>query len=527
MQRQSQKTLHHMVEDHRIFSARLAGEGALVGVVAGLVAVAYRRAMDWSLSFHMAMLRHMHSWWTVAVFSLLLAGMAMVVARLIRWEPWIRGSGISEVSGELRGYLDMCWWRVLVAKLAGSLLGIVGGLSLGREGPSVQLGAMAGKGFSRTFRRDELEERYLVTCGAGAGLSAAFNCPLSGVMFALETFYKDYSLNMLFSVMTAAVVADFVSKVFFGMNPVFRIPVQGTLGLSEVWLVLLLGIFCGLTGALFHQCLKGSGRFYSHLRRLPREYHPVIPFLLAGMIGFVLPEVLGDGHVMLEDLGAGVFGFRMIVMLFTVKFLFSMLCFSSGAPGGSLAPMMVLGGFVGGIYGHLAVMHFSVAPRLINNFVILAMAGYFAAIVRAPLTAVVLASELTGSLNHLIYVGAVVIISELTAALIKTEPLFEAGLGRLIAEQRSEEHRTSEGQSKVLVMASISLGSVLDQAAIASVAWPPGSLVVSVQRGNRELTPNGDTVLVAGDRLVLICDQDQRIPAAEALKAMTDGPAGI
>jgi Trk K+ transport system NAD-binding subunit len=121
----------------------------------------------------------------------------------------------------------------------------------------------------------------------------------------------------------------------------------------------------------------------------------------------------------------------------------------------------------------------------------------------------------------------VVIISELTAALIKTEPLFEAGLGRLIAEQRSEEHRTSEGQSKVLVMASISLGSVLDQAAIASVAWPPGSLVVSVQRGNRELTPNGDTVLVAGDRLVLICDQDQRIPAAEALKAMTDGPAGI
>ena len=120
---------------------------------------------------------------------------------------------------------------------------------------------MAGKGFSRTFRRDELEERYLVTCGASAGLSAAFNCPLSGVMFALETFYKDYSLNMLFSVMTAAVVADFVSKVFFGMNPVFRIPVRGTLGLSEVWLVLLLGIFCGLTGALFHQCLKRSGRF--------------------------------------------------------------------------------------------------------------------------------------------------------------------------------------------------------------------------------------------------------------------------
>ncbi len=497
-------------------------EGALVGVAAGLVAVAYRMAMDWSLSLHTFILNWADDyWWLVVVFFVLLFAMAMVVAALIKWEPYIAGSGIPQVEGELKGYFDMPWIRVIIGKLAASLLCIIGGLSLGREGPSVQLGAMAGKGYARMRDKDNLRERYLITCGASAGLSAAFNCPLSGVMFVLEEIHKDYSLTVLFSAMTSAVVADYISKMAFGMNPVFHIALTQNLPLSTYWMVLVLGVFTGITGALFNQSVAFTGKIYEKLNLIPSRFHPVIPFMVAGILGFVLPQVLGDGHVMLNALSGGQLGFKMICILFLVKFAYSMMCFGSGAPGGSLAPMLVIGAFVGGIYSNLLVMAAGLDPAFLGNFIILAMAGYFAAIVRAPLTAIVLACELTGTMNHMITVAMVVLIAEVTSGLMHTSPLYASLLQGLLKKQGRQPVTEEAEEAKTLVVVTVSEGSVMDGSPVSGILWPESSLVVSILRGGHEFIPHGQTILCAGDRLTVISDVAYLVDVKKDLTEMS------
>ncbi|MDG9688473.1 chloride channel protein, partial [Streptomyces sp. DH18] len=133
---------------------------------------------------------------------------------MVKNEPMISGSGIPQVEGVLLRELDMTWWKVILGKFFGGVLSIGSGLSLGREGPSVQLGAAIGQGFSKVFRRIKIEEKYLITSGASAGLAAAFNAPLAGAMFALEEVHKNFSPLILLSALSSALSADFIASSF-------------------------------------------------------------------------------------------------------------------------------------------------------------------------------------------------------------------------------------------------------------------------------------------------------------------------
>ena len=520
----SSKIIGYLTEDTRKNRLRLSGLGVMVGVAAGTVTVFYRVAMAYSAEIREFMLNAADGWLIPFYFALLFV-MALVVAALIKWEPYIAGSGIPQVEGELKGYFDMPWLKVIIGKLVGSLLCIVAGLSVGREGPSVQLGAMAGKGVSRVLKQDNLQERYLITCGASAGLSAAFNCPLSGVVFALEEMHKDYSITMIFSAMAAAVSADFVSKWIFGMSPVFHIPLTASLELKYIGHVLFLGLLIGVAGVLFNRAMFLTQKCYDKIpSKIPKRFHPIIPFMLAGVMGFVMPVVQGDGHNMLEILTGGGLGLKIMLVYFVVKFVFSMICFASGAPGGSLAPMMVLGAYVGGIYAHFVMRTAGLDVTLINNFVILAMAGYFAAICRAPLTAVVLAVELTGSLNHLVYTVMVVFVAELVASLFKSEPLFDALLHKMVSHGEHAVHPVTEGgaSEKTLVNVTVSDGALLDDTAVSEIMWPETCLAVEVRRDGDVIIPHGGTVLHAGDRITLLCDRDRLGHIKEELAALTE-----
>ena len=191
-----------MVNRYGSLRTMLVVEGLLVGVFAGLVTSLYRYLLDRAddirnaaIGFCSGSPLRMLGWFGA------LAVMAVVVTLLLKWEPMISGSGIPQVEAELMGYIRPCWWRVVLGKIAAGFVCILGGLSLGREGPSVQLGGMAGKGISRGLKRFRLEEHFLITCGASAGLSAAFNAPLAGVMFALEEIHKNFSAMVLLSCM--------------------------------------------------------------------------------------------------------------------------------------------------------------------------------------------------------------------------------------------------------------------------------------------------------------------------------------
>ena len=238
------------------FRYSLVLEGIAVGILAGLVISLFR----WLLSNAEILLANILAFgqrnaWFIPVWFVILTVAALIVNQLLHWAPLISGSGIPQVEGEMQGMIKQKWWRVLIAKFFGSLLTIGAGLSLGREGPSIQLGAMVGKGFAKITRRIKMEERLLLTCGASAGLSAAFNAPLAGVLFSLEELHKNFSPEVLLSTMAASISANFISANVFGLQPVFTFQIQQHIPLHTYGTVILLGILLGLLGAGYNLSL--------------------------------------------------------------------------------------------------------------------------------------------------------------------------------------------------------------------------------------------------------------------------------
>ena len=357
------KFLHHKHAIYnRPFRYKLVLEGLLSGAFAGLTAIALRLLLSRADSLRTQAIAWFaaRSAWSPLLFLCLL-GIAALVTLLLKWEPYISGSGIPQLEAEMEGHIEQKWWRVLLAKFLGSALAIGAGLSLGREGPSIQLGAMAGKGTAE-ITRDREDSRLIMTFGACAGLSAAFNAPFAGVLFALEEVQKRFSADVLVSAMAASIAANLLSVALVGAAPVFDLGTVNVMPLSHLWLMPLLGAFLGCIGALYNRCIALSQNLYAHVRN--RYLRTAIPFVLAGILALTAPKVLGSGHELVAETGAGM-AIGTLLFLLAAKFLFSMASFGSGVPGGIFLPLLVLGALSGGIFAPWSPVHrhFQRLPR--------------------------------------------------------------------------------------------------------------------------------------------------------------------
>lgn len=485
------------------FQVALIGEGLIIGIVSGLVVLFYRVALKYAGEWLPKILKVMEgSWFTVGLWFLLLFFMALAVGRLIKWESLISGSGIPQLEGEMVGKLDTCWWKILTAKFVGGFLCILGGLSLGREGPSIQLGAMAGKGFSRFIKRGITEERILLTCGASAGLSAAFHAPLAGVMFSLEEVHKNFSVSVLMAVMTASLTADYLSSNILGFTPVFQFDIQGELPKNLYWTLLILGGILGILGVLYNKITLKVQSIYQDTVWLNTTTRLILPFFLAGVVGFVCPVLLGSGEKMIHMVTRGEWTWWFVLIMLLIKFAYSVLCFGSGAPGGIFFPLLVLGAMIGGAFGLGAVEYFGMSPENVNNYVMLAMAGFFTAIVRAPLTGIILIFEMTGSVSQMLSLSVISIVAYIVANLLGSKPIYESLLENLL--RRRGDGPIKNSSERVLLEFALHQGSEAAGKRIRDVAWPHESLLVAVQRGKDELIPRGNTRLLPGDMLVIM-----------------------
>ncbi len=420
---------HQEDRRQRLGSALQVLEGVLVGALGGVASVAYR----FTLALAATLLSGVHAWQqrhplAILYWFLILIAMALLVYALTRWEPSIAGGGIPRVAGELQGSFDAPWWRVLLAKFAGGALCAAAGLSLGRAGPSAQLGAMAGKGFARLAHRPRQEERLLLTCGAAAGIAATFNAPLAGLLFIAEVLRRDFRTRMLMPCMAAAVTADFIASSAFGLTPIFRFPVTELLPLDRYWLLLLLGIILGALGAFYNRALAKTQNLYDRIQWQPGKL--LLPFLLAGVVGLLLPQALGGGTGLMQTLARGHLALPLLAALLAAKLLFSLASFGSGAPGGIFLPVLSIGALCGALFAGVG-QALGLNGAFAANFMVLAMAGLFAAIVRAPMTAVVLCLEMTGSFAQVLGISVVCITACAIAGLLGSRPVYTRLLERL------------------------------------------------------------------------------------------------
>lgn len=411
----------------------LITEGLCVGLIGGFIVLLYRVALTFAGNWLIKILSHIKgNPFRCAVWFLILMALAWIVGRLVKWEPMISGSGIPQVEGEVSGRLSQNWKRVLPAKFAGGFLCMLGGLSLGREGPSIQLGAMAGQGISRALGRGKREEKFLMTCGASAGLSAAFHAPLAGMMFAVEEIHKTFSIPILLPVMTASVTADYIASHILGLDPVFHFQITEYLPQNYYWLLILLGILVGVSGVFYNWGMLKAQELYRKIPFLKETGRLLIAFLTAGVLGLVMPSVLGSSSGLIVSLTKGEMVLGMVVLTLVAKFLFSAVSFGSGAPGGIFFPLLILGALLGAVFAMTGAEFFGLDPVYINNFVLLGMTGFFTAIVRAPLTGIILLFEMSGSISQMLSLSIVSVTAYIVATLMRSEPIYDSLLKRIL-----------------------------------------------------------------------------------------------
>ena len=519
------------------FKYKLILEGIAVGSIVGLV-IAMFRIMIVKADHARQMAVHLVKVKPVYAFAVLLVLIliAWILDKLIRFEPDISGSGIPQIEGELKGLEDQNWRKVLIAKFAGCVLAIGGGLALGREGPSIQLGGMIGKGFARRKNALLTEERMLMSCGAGAGLAAAFGAPLAGVLFALEELHKNFSAEVLVSTMAASAVADYIAVNIIGLRPVFDFDVEHRIPLRLYWAVVLLGVILGILGVLYNKLLDKMQDFFD---RFDSKFVSIgIMLMISFLMMFIYPTVLGSGNNLVKVISDGKFTLIALAILLVAKLFFSTGSFGTGTPGGIFLPLLVIGAITGGLYSTFLSTAFGVEEYYIKGFVIIAMAGFFSAIVRAPITGVILITEMTGNFMTLLSLVAASLVAYVVADLLGGEPVYdqlmhrrqrkkvESGSGipdhDYLADVYSKsdkkyvKKRISIRERKVVIDSNIHIGSMIDGHKVMELGLPEGSLIVSVMRDGKEIIPHGSTILNGGDDLEIMC-RLKDIAATEAV----------
>ena len=459
--------------------SKLVLKGLLVGIIAAFVVVLYRFALSYAEDFSFFIYSFIKDKkYLIPIWFIILILLAFFIGKLIDKEPYISGSGIPQVKGVMGGYIKNRPLSIIINKFIGGTLCIVSGLSLGREGPSVQLGSSVGDIVSKKFKSTRLERRLLISSGATAGLAAAFNAPLSGVLFSLEEIYKYFSPLVLISTITAAVVADFISKQFFGLNPVFNFSTSQAIPLNNYWILLILGICLGIFGA-----------FYNWITLKTEELSLTTTLSL-------------------------------LLLMLVAKFLFSIISFGSGAPGGIFFPLLIIGGTFGAVFGYIAINYLGISPALFNNFIIISMAGYFTAIVRAPITGIILITEMTGSFTHLLSLSVVSIISYIVADLLKSTPIYDSLLKRLLLKNNINEYH-SKSTKKIIITNVVHFGSKIEKTYLNNLKLPENTLIVSIKRDEVSIVPKGNTLIKAGDTILTMTDLKNEWKVRELMDSLT------
>lgn len=410
----------------------------IVGILAGLVGGIFRLSLEkidhWRRAL-MVWVSHdgILNWLVPVLFSALMVYVALLLVR--RFAPETGGSGIQEMEGALDGLRPVRWKRVLPVKFIAGLFSLGGGLVLGREGPTVQMGGSLGKMISDIFCRTKEGAHTLIAAGAGAGLAAAFNAPLAGILFVFEEMRPQfhYSFLSVQAVIIACAASDFWVRVLTSPGPIIKMTVFSQPELWSLWIFIIFGALFGVFGFLFNRFLFRMLNFFS---RWQGGWFHLKGILVGGLIGILIwlyPGLTGGGYVVIPEAFRTQFVPMTLLFLFLGRFGATIFSYGSGAPGGIFAPMLALGTLFGLWFGHMVegvVPGQSFAPGV---FAIAGMGALFSATVRAPLTGIILTVEMTGNYSLILPLIITCLSATLVAQGLGGRPVYTLLLERTLA----------------------------------------------------------------------------------------------
>ncbi|AKP68247.1 ClC family H(+)/Cl(-) exchange transporter [Companilactobacillus ginsenosidimutans] len=504
-----------------VYKLKLLLGGIIVGMLSGIIVSMFRWSIGTSLKWFQGWYVQARS--NIVILLILLVFLiiaGIIVGLMLKKEPDISGSGIPQVEAQLDGDLKVKWWSILWRKFVGGIISIGPGLFLGREGPAIQLGASVGQGFGELANvTTPSTKRILIASGAAGGLAAAFNAPLAGCMFVMEEIYHNFSPMVWITALASAVSSNLIALYVFGLTPVLSIPYKFSLPIKYYWHLIILGIILGLLGRLYQKVLLIMPTVYAKTH-IPRAYQGIIPLILLLPVGMMYPSYIGGGNGLIVDLNNLKVGFWVLVGIFALRFIFSMISYGSGLPGGIFLPILNLGAIIGAIYAVFMHQTGMLPLSYESNLIIFSMAGYFACISKAPFTAIILVTEMVGSLGHLMPLVVISLVAYIVVDILNGSPIYEALKERLTLNSEYL-NRVSKYSDRIEIP--VYEGSPIDGMIIREISFPKEVLVIGIYRGERQIIPRGDTMIKSGDRIVMMVNAAQRAKYKRRLTELING----
>ncbi|KTD21636.1 H(+)/Cl(-) exchange transporter ClcA [Legionella londiniensis] len=380
--------------------------------------------------------------WPVGLVSALTSMFMVFIAwAMVKWiAAEASGSGVQEIEGTLLHERPIFWRRLLPVKFIGGVLAISAKMVLGREGPTIQIGGNLGEMLGEWFSMARRRRDALIASGAAAGLAAAFNAPLAGVLFVLEEMRNEFNFSFINFKMVAiaCVSATIVLHLIMGAHPVIPMDIFTLPSLESLWLFFIFGIVVGYVGLLFNTVLMKTLYTLDKLPSWLKDIYVLLVGLLVGFSAYIYPGAVGGGYEIIEQSLSMYPGLGILSILLLVRFIFTIMCYGTGVPGGIFAPMLALGTLLG-----LAASH--ILQGLSNDitihpgmFAVAGMGALFSAAVRAPVTGIILVVEMTQNYSLILPLMVTCLTSTTVVQLAKNPPIYTQLLRRTIKKSELE-----------------------------------------------------------------------------------------
>ncbi|MBO5939275.1 MAG: chloride channel protein [Clostridia bacterium] len=425
------------------------------------------------------------------------AGIAFLAAMILKKAPSCRGGGIPTTIAILRGLIPFRWIQSIFHLFASAMLTYLGGVPLGNEGPSVQMGTAVGRGTIRLFaKKRPALDAFVMTGGASAGFTAATGAPLSGIVFSFEETHRRFSPMMFISIVTAALTSHISIRALchgVGISPtLFELPVPAVLPLKYLWSALLVGFLCALFAVFFTKIYRLVFTFLNKTKKsIPLWIKFITVFVLVALVGIISADFLGTGHDLTEEMlhGNGVWYWILICLL--VKAILVILANNVGVTGGLFVPYLCFGAMIGALCGKALIFLQLLPEEYYIVLVITGMVAFLSAASRTPLTALLFAVEVLCSLSNLLPIAIGILV-----AYLMIELLHIPDLSATIIQTKVE--KIHQGKKPTVVEANLVVAkdAFIVGKELSEILWPPTCVLLSITKKDRK------TLEIAEDDIV-------------------------
>ena len=501
----------------KVYNGRLYFLSIVVGILTGIITVPYRYLLTKADTFREIIYPHNTSLYYHLIALALIWLIAMGVNWLCKKYPLISGSGIPQAKGVINERIKYKHpFKMLCAKFAGGLASIGIGMSLGREGPSVQIGTFIAQITARFIKITPTQLKYLISGGASAGLAAAFTAPLAAVIFMIEEVEKFVSPKITITALLSSIAAGYFAQRVFTLNPFAAIPVAIPQGgyMKLLLLLFLLSVFCAFIGKIFNQLLLYAQLKYK-TSKIPVSIKILFVITTTYVLALTLPDLVAGGeNYFFKEAMSSEGNILFLLFIIALKLLFTVLCYATGFPGGIFLPLLVIGGLTGKAFALLMIVFGLITPAQIGYFSLIGMALCFIAVVRSPITGLILLLEMTG--EFALFVPMIIAggITYFVSELMKTRPVYDLLYQRLFYFDPPGKEENS------ILNFDVNEASYLMGKKVQDIRLPKECKIIAIQRNGMFLQMPCEATLQADDILqirVKTIDQDALYIALRSL----------